>query len=104
VAIRNEGDSVSELRTDSKRDALDEDFLLRLKTADSLVAEISRIEASAGSGAGKSGQGDPDRPGQIKELGMRLRSVCRNTGTGHDCRRGNLWRRFKILFKGMKSS
>jgi hypothetical protein len=96
---------VSELRTGSKRDAMDEDFLLRLKTADSLVAEISRIEASAGSGAGKRRPEDPDRPGQIKELGMRLRSVCRNTGTGHDGRRKNPWRLFKILlFKGRKSS
>lgn len=104
MAIRNEGDSVSELRTDSKRDALDEDFLLRLKTADSLMAEISRIEASAGSRAEKSRPGDPDWPGQIKELGIRLRSVCRHTGTGHDCRRKNPWRLFKILFKGMKIS
>jgi len=83
VAIRNEGDSVSGLRTGPNGDALDEDFLLRLKTADRLVAEISRIEASAGSQAGKSEPGDPDWPGQIEELSNRLRSVCRHAGASH---------------------
>jgi len=91
------------LRTDAKRDALDEDFLLRLKTADRLVAEISRIEASAGSRAGKSEPGDPDWPGQIKELGISLRSVCRHAGAGHDGPKRNARRLFKILFKGKSS-
>jgi hypothetical protein len=103
VAIRNEGDSVSELRTDTKRDAPDEDFLLRLKAADRLVAEISRIEASAGSQAGKSEPGDPDWPGQIEELSNRLRSVCRHAGAGHDSRKERACRLFKILFKGRSS-
>lgn len=97
MAIRNEGDSVSGLRTGPKEDALDEDFLLRLKTADRLVAEISSIEASAGSQAGKSKPGDPDWPGQIEELSNRLRSVCQHAGPGHEGRKGSACWLLKIL-------
>jgi hypothetical protein len=97
VAIRNEGDSVPGLRTGSNGDALDEDFLLRLKTADRLMAEIYRVEASAGSQAGKSKPGNPDWSGQIKELSGRLRSVCLHAGAAHDSRKGSACWLSKIL-------
>lgn len=94
MAVRNERNSVSGLRTGPKEDALDEDFLLRLKTADHLVAEISRIEASAGSQAGMN---KPDLSVQIEELSNRLRSVCRHTGPRHDGRKGSACWLSKIL-------
>lgn len=102
MAIRNEGDSVSELRTDTNGDALDEDFLFRLKTADRLVTEISRIEASAGSQAGKSEPGDPDWPGQIEELSNRLRSVCRHPGLGRSCPLSKILCHVRTLFMKLK--
>jgi hypothetical protein len=76
-----------------------EDFLLRLKTADHLVAEISRIEASAGSQAGMN---KPDLSVQIKELSNRLRSVCRHTGAGRSCPLSKILCHVKTLFMKLK--
>jgi hypothetical protein len=99
VAVRNEGDSVSELRVGTRGKALDEDFLLRLKTADRLMAEISRIEASAGSQAGMN---KPDLSVQIEELSNRLRSVCRYAGAGRNCPLSKILCHVKTLFMKLK--